>query len=242
MAPIKAVLFDLDDTLWPIVPAIERAEAILYEWIAVHAPRVARRHTIESLRQRRLALLEAHPHFAIDLRALRRAGLMEAFAAESEDMALVDQAIELFSQARNAVTPFDDVLPTLSRLQGRVAIGSVSNGVADLDAIGLGGFFQASIAAHRHGVAKPHASIFHAGCTALGVKPHETLYVGDDLFIDVEGAQKAGLRAAWMKRAELKREIMPPDSICPDVVISTLYDLEKWLDHRLTLAPAAHPR
>jgi putative hydrolase of the HAD superfamily len=230
MSPIKAVLFDLDDTLWPIVPAIERAEAILYEWICVNAPRVARRHTIESLRQRRLALLEAHPHLGIDLRMLRHAGLMEAFAAEGEDVTLVDQAIELFSAARNAVTPFDDVLPTLSRLQGRVAIGSVSNGVADLDAIGLASFFQASVAAHRHGVLKPHPSIFHAGCAALGVEPHETLYVGDDPFIDVKGAQKAGLRAAWMKRPELKPDITLPDDICPDVVISTLYELDIWLN------------
>jgi HAD superfamily hydrolase (TIGR01549 family) len=230
MAPIKAVLFDLDDTLWPIVPVIKRAEAILYDWICVNAPRVARRHTIESLRQMRLALLEARPHFHTDLRALRHASLMEAFAAEGEDAILVDTAIEVFSAARNEVTPFDDVLPTLSKLQGRVAVGSVSNGVADLDAIGLAPYFQASVAAHRHGVAKPHPSIFHAGCAALGVEPHETLYVGDDLFIDVEGAQKAGLRAAWIKRAELKPEITMPDYICPDVVISTLHELDQWLN------------
>jgi HAD superfamily hydrolase (TIGR01549 family) len=242
MAPIKAVLFDLDDTLWPIVPVIKRAEAILYDWICVNAPRVARRHTIESLRQMRLALLEARPHFHLDLRALRHASLMEAFAAEGEDAILVDTAIEVFSAARNEVTPFDDVLPTLSKLQGRVAVGSVSNGVADLDAIGLAPYFQASVAAHRHGVAKPHPSIFHAGCAALGVEPRDALYVGDDLFLDVEGAQKAGLRAAWMKRPELKSEVSLPGHIAPDVVFSTLYELDQWLTCRLLLAPAGKPR
>ena len=36
--PVKAVLFDLDDTLWPIAPTIIRAEALQYEWLAVNAP------------------------------------------------------------------------------------------------------------------------------------------------------------------------------------------------------------
>ena len=42
----KAVLFDLDDTLWPIVPVIRAAETILYTWLQQHAPRVADRFTI----------------------------------------------------------------------------------------------------------------------------------------------------------------------------------------------------
>jgi putative hydrolase of the HAD superfamily len=242
MRPIKAVLFDLDDTLWPIVPVIKRAETILYDWLAVNAPAVVRQFTIESLRERRLALLEADPRYRIDLRALRHAGLTEAFAAAGEDVRKVDLAIDIFSQARNAVIPFEDVLPTLSSLRGRVALGSVSNGVADLEAIGLAHYFQASVAAHRFGCAKPDAAIFHAACDALGVAPQEAVYVGDDPFIDVEGAQKAGLCAAWMNRAGLKPQITLPESIRPDVVCGTLYELDQWLSKRIMLAPAAPGR
>jgi HAD superfamily hydrolase (TIGR01549 family) len=242
MPPIKAVLFDLDDTLWPIVPVIKRAETILYEWLATNAPGVTRRFTIEALRERRLALLEANPRYRIDLRALRHAGLTEAFANAGEEVGKVDLAIEVFSAARNEVTPFDDVLPTLSRLHGRVALGSVSNGVADLETIGLAHYFQASVAAHRFGCAKPDPAIFHAACAALGVEPDEALYVGDDLFIDVEGAQKAGLRAAWMNREGLKPKTALPDTIRPDVVCSTLYELHQWLNERIMLAPTVGPR
>lgn len=242
MSPIKAILFDLDDTLWPIVPVIKRAETILYEWLTINAPGVTRQFTVEALRQRRLALLEENPRYAIDLRALRRAGLTEAFLSVGEDVAKVDLAIDVFSAARNEVTPFDDVVPTLSRLSTCVALGSVSNGVADLATIGLAHFFQVSVAAHRLGCAKPDPAIFHAACELLGVAPAEALYVGDDPFLDVEGAQKAGLRAAWMNREGLKPLVSLPDHIQPDVVCGTLYELDQWLDERTMLAPAARAR
>ena len=39
---IRAVTLDLDDTLWPIAPVIERAERILHEWCERNAPKFAR--------------------------------------------------------------------------------------------------------------------------------------------------------------------------------------------------------
>ena len=230
MSNIRAVLFDLDDTLWPIVPVIKRAEKLLYAWLKLHAPPVAQRVTIESMRERRQELMATDPVYQIDLRLLRRAVLVEAFSETGLDMRLVDEAMDVFSTARNEVTPFEDVLPALERLRGRVILGSISNGVADLHAIGMADYFQASVAAHHMGFAKPDAAIFHAACAALGVAPDEALYVGDDPFLDVEGAQKAGLRAAWINRLELGPERVLPEQICPDVVVGNLYELEKWLE------------
>ena len=41
LAKIKAITLDLDDTLWPIWPTIERAEKALHDWLAEHAPMAA---------------------------------------------------------------------------------------------------------------------------------------------------------------------------------------------------------
>ena len=38
---IEAVVLDLDDTLWPIAPVINRAEKALARWIVDNAPAVA---------------------------------------------------------------------------------------------------------------------------------------------------------------------------------------------------------
>lgn len=233
MSGIRAVLFDLDDTLWPIVPVIRRAENVLFEWLRTHTPAVAQRVSIESMRARRQELMATDPVYQLDLRALRHAVLTEAFLDTGEDMTMVDKAMEVFSRARNEVTPFEDVIPTLDGLRGRVALGSVSNGVADLHAIGLAHYFQVSVAAHRFGSAKPDAAIFHAACKELDVTPLEAVYVGDDPLLDVEGAQKAGLLAVWMNRQELDSVRTLPEHVRPDAVCTTLYELDQWLNQRM---------
>lgn len=229
MTPIKAVLFDLDDTLWPIVPVIKQAEVILHDWLSEHAPAVAQRFSIEELRAHRMRMMETEPRFRYDLQALRHAGLKQAFLAAGEDIGKVDHAMTVFAAARNRVTLFEDVLPTLASLSSRVKVGSVSNGAADLEVIGLAHHFHVSIAAHQMGCAKPDAAIFHAACDALEVAPHETVYVGDDPVLDVEGAQHAGLRAVWMNRIELGAARSMPGHIRPDAICTTLHELDAWL-------------
>jgi putative hydrolase of the HAD superfamily len=223
----KAVLFDLDDTLWPIAPVIIEAEKILYAWLAEHAPRVAQQYTIETLRQARLELLASRPEFQLDLGALRRAGLIAAFEQAGEDTAKVELAMVEFFAARNAVIPYDDVVPGLLRLKNRVLIGSVTNGNADLETIGLARHFHASVAAHQFGKAKPAPEIFQAGCAALGVHFSEAVYVGDDLLLDVQGAQRAGLRGVWMNRVGKRNEI--PHLVTPDAEVASLDELIAWL-------------
>lgn len=222
---VQAVLFDLDDTLWAIQPVLVRAETLLFDWLRQNAPRITRTHTIASLRERRMALLESDPVYRIDLWKLRHAALTEVFLEHGEDPGLVEQAMALFSEARSTVDLFDDVEPGLQRLGQSLTLGSVSNGFANLDRIGLAGHFKVSIAAHTFGRAKPDAAIFHAACDALGIAPAHTVYVGDDLALDVRGAQQAGLRAVWMNR--FGRQLEPgfaPDAICRD-----LHELQHWL-------------
>lgn len=223
---IKAILFDLDDTLWPIAPTIQRAEIILHDWLAQHAPRVTDIHTTDSLRARRMALMQETPRYRHDLWALRHTVLREALDACGDDPAKADAAMAIFSRERNVVALYEDVLPGLHNLGQRYALGSISNGYADLQEIGLAAHFRVSIAAHSLGIAKPEARIFHMACEALNVAPHEAVYVGDDPLLDVEGAQKAGLRAVWINRFERKL----PETIRPDLICTDLHGVARWLE------------
>ncbi len=228
----KAILFDLDDTLWPIAPVILQAEQTLHAWMQQHAPRVTDRFSIDNLRQARLALLATKPEFHLDLGALRRAGLLSAFEEAGEDLAKVEHAMVQFFAARNAVVPYDDVVPGLLRLKGRSLLGSVTNGNADLQAIGLAHHFQVSVAAHQLGFAKPDPAIFHAACRALDVAPAEALYVGDDILLDVQAAQRAGLRAVWLNRTGSTAHL--EHGVAPDATCASFDDLLDWLkrEHR----------
>jgi HAD superfamily hydrolase (TIGR01509 family) len=223
----KAILFDLDDTLWPIAPVILQAEEILFAWLREHAPRVVQQFTIDSLRQARLELLAREPAFQLDLGKLRRAGLLAAFETAGEDAAKVELAMAEFFAARNAVLPYDDVVPGLLRLKGRVLLGAITNGNADLRTIGLAHHFQATVSAPQFGVAKPDPAIFLAGCRALGVAPPDAVYVGDDVLLDVQGAQRAGMRGVWMNRNGSNKHI--EHGVAPDAIVRNVDELLDWL-------------
>jgi HAD superfamily hydrolase (TIGR01549 family) len=229
--PIKAILFDLDDTLWPVTPVLVNAESVLYAWLTENLPGVTQKFTKEQLRELRAEILLTDARYQIDLWSLRHAMLTHACHLTGEDKTQVDQAMAIFTVARNAVTPFDDVLPGLARLRERFTVGSISNGFADLQTIGLAHHFETSIAAHQFGRAKPDPAIFLAACDALGVTPQQTIYVGDDPILDVQASKNAGLIAVWMNR--FNRTL--PAYIVPDAICTTLHELDEWLTARIMI-------
>ena len=154
----KAILFDLDDTLWPIAPVILQAEESLFAWLREHAPRVAERFTIDSLRQARLELLARKPEFQLDLGKLRRAGLLDAFEQAGEDAGqgrTRDDPVLRRAQCRGALRR-RGARPAAPEATGCWS-ASITNGNADLRTIGLSHHFKVSVAAPELGVAKPDA-------------------------------------------------------------------------------------
>jgi FMN hydrolase / 5-amino-6-(5-phospho-D-ribitylamino)uracil phosphatase len=198
---IRAITLDLDDTLWPVWPVIERAEAALLQWLVTHAPQTAARFDLAGMRVVREQVARDQPTLAHDLSALRREAIERMLVASGEDSALAGPAFEVFFAARQRVELYADALPALQRLSARWPLLGLSNGNADIDRIGLGRWFRGSLGAHEAGVSKPDSRIFHVACERLGCTPGEVLHVGDDLRLDVHGSLGAGLQAAWIRRA-----------------------------------------
>jgi FMN hydrolase / 5-amino-6-(5-phospho-D-ribitylamino)uracil phosphatase len=199
-AHIRALAFDLDNTLWDVEPVIERAEQILHAWLAAHYPRIPELFSLEAMRTARYELARAQPERAYDYTWLRVESLARHARACGYDAAVADEAFEVFFAARNEVETFADVRPALARLSGRFALASLSNGNADLVRIGLADLFTVSLNARGIGCAKPDRRVFEALATALALKPLEIAYVGDDPYLDVEGARSAGMHTIWMNR------------------------------------------
>lgn len=222
---VKAVLLDLDDTLWPVAPVIGQAESALQTWLQQHAPAVAARYTAEQLRARRTALAARDPRFQYDLWALRHTLLREVMQECGEAPEQADRAMAVFAHARNQVSLYQDVVPALQKLGQTVALGSISNGFADLQAIGLAPHFKVSIAAYTFGCAKPDPRIFMAACEVLGLAPHQVLVAGDDLLLDVQGAQHAGMRGVWINRHGQAPDVAEAAGVRPDAICRDLYEL-----------------
>ena len=211
LSDIRAIAFDLDNTLWDVEPVLERAEQCLAAWLQEHCPRLALSR--EQMRAAREELARREPHNAHDVSYLRVTALAAHAREHGYDERVAAEAFEVFLAARNAVEIFPDVAPALARLRLQFALASLSNGNADLARIGLGYVFTVSLNARQIGAAKPHRRCFERLAQELAVDPAAIAYVGDDPQLDVAAARAAGLRTVWMNRRALAwpRELPPAD-------------------------------
>jgi putative hydrolase of the HAD superfamily len=203
LTKIRAITLDLDDTLWPIWPTIERAEKALQHWLLDHAPRTS---ALLSDPAARLALrhevMAGRPEMHHQLSAQRLALIQLALERSDENTALAAPAFEVFFDERNRVTLFDDALQSLAFLSARFPLVALSNGNADLARVGLAGYFKAGLSAQVFGVGKPDRRIFEAAAQAAGVPLDEVLHIGDDAELDVLAALACGMQTAWVNRED----------------------------------------
>ncbi len=200
---IKAISLDLDDTLWPVWPAIERAEAALDAWLGRHAPMTAALFANPTARHDiREQIVRTRPELKHNLSAIRREAIRLALYRSKENPLLAEDAFEVFFAARHEVTLFDDAMLALEFLSSRYPVVALSNGNADVARVGLGKYFRAAISAQEFGVGKPDPRIFHAAAGAVDVPAQHVLHVGDDATLDVLGALNAGMQTAWVNRSD----------------------------------------
>lgn len=223
---VRAVTLDLDDTLWPVMPALVEAEHCVDRWLRQHHPEVADAWPIEAMRELRDRVARENEHLSHDFSEQRRLTIRHAFAACGIDDAPVDALWSIYYAARNNVQLFPDSLPALERIAAQMPLASISNGNADLQVIGLHHLFHARLSASGVGIAKPDARIFLAAADALGVQPHEILHVGDDPLLDVVGARDAGLMTAWINRTGERWSHGP----APDLEFTDMTALADWIE------------
>lgn len=201
LSKIKAIGLDLDDTLWPIWPAIMRAEAQMVDWLMPRAPASAAIFADPAQRQTlREEVVRSRPDLGHNMSAVRRELIRQALVRSGEDTTLTESAFEVFYAHRMQVEFYADALPALAYLASRFPVIAVSNGNADVGRIGIGAHFRGDVSAHLLGVAKPDPRIFHAAARAAGVASHEVLHVGDDPALDVLGGLGAGMQTVWVNR------------------------------------------
>ena len=203
ISKIRAITLDLDDTLWPVWPTIDRAEIALQQWLAKYAPITAglfsdphQRIQLREQAQNRL------PQMHHDLSALRLEMIRLGLELAGEGTHHAQAGFEVFFAERNVVTLFDDALAGLTRLAQRFPVLAVTNGNADIHRVGIGHLFVGSVSARDVGVGKPDPRIFQAASDRLGLAPEMVLHVGDDAHLDVIGAMQTGMQTVWVNRSD----------------------------------------
>jgi HAD superfamily hydrolase (TIGR01509 family) len=194
-APLRAVLFDWGDTLFHAPHAPE----VIVEFARSHGVQVSESRarelwddvwiagkTPEEIAKGRDLSIEAHRRVWMDL-----------FSRWDSVVPGLSQALYERVMDPHSWVPFADTRATLEAVRRRgLKVGVVSNVPADLRPVfakhRLGGLVDSYTHSFEVGAEKPDPAIFLAAAKSLGVKPSETLMVGDH---EVDrGAERAGMR------------------------------------------------
>jgi putative hydrolase of the HAD superfamily len=103
-----------------------------------------------------------------------------------------------------------------------------------LDRLGLASSIDAMVFSNEHGECKPRTSIFDSLRRSLALAPDEIVFIGDNLYVDVFGAQRYGMRAIHFLPAVRGTAVAPPvehgEEIVPDAVIATLDEVPSVIE------------
>jgi len=215
LSAVRAICFDLDNTLWDIEPVLLRAERILTDWLRARYPKIPERFSPAEIMEVRESLLRERPDQAHDFTFLRRETLARVAEAAGYDRAMAHEAFATWHTARNQCVPFADVIPALETLRAAFRLATLSNGNADLGTIGLAHHFEVSLHAAALGCAKPAPEAYSALAAALTLRPAEILFVGDDPHADVAGPRSVGMQTVWVNRgaSEWPADFAPADHV-----------------------------
>jgi FMN phosphatase YigB (HAD superfamily) len=230
LAQVRVITLDLDNTLWDVQRVIEAAERELHEYLSQRYPRMTADLSLSAMTELREHIAKTHPDKAHDFTFLRKQMLLERAMLAQYDAeqahAIAEDAFEVFYRMRNRVTLFDDVLPALDWLYERYRLVSISNGNADLHAIGIAHYFDSSIWAREVGTLKPGALMFLRPLLEAQLDPAYFLHVGDDPVMDVTGARDVGYQTVWINRFEM---VWPERHAAADFDVKSLSELVELL-------------
>ncbi|MGE0482753.1 MAG: HAD family hydrolase [Gammaproteobacteria bacterium] len=208
---IKAILIDLDDTLWDPRPAFVRAERAQHAWLAARAPRLTARYSVETMREHRRELAVRRPDIAHDFTRLRTAALYDLLDEYGYPPEWAEAGVAVFVQERSRVDLFPDAVPALAALAREHTLVALTNGNADLGIAGVAEHFAACVSPAEAGVRKPDPAMFQFALDLAGADRAHAIHVGDQPLYDVEGARRADLAAVWVNRegADWPAELPP---------------------------------
>lgn len=102
-----------------------------------------------------------------------------------------------------SINIFPDTISVLEQLKKKVRLAIISNAqrlftIPELVKFDLVRYFETIIFSSDVKIKKPNPKIFLKALDDLKIQPHNAIYVGDNLFDDIGGAKKAGLKTIWV--------------------------------------------
>jgi putative hydrolase of the HAD superfamily len=217
----QAIIFDLDDTLYPERDYVLSGFRAVAQWAASHAAIPAD-----------TGYASLHELFA---QGVRGDTFNRWAAMHGHDPAtLVPECVRAYREHQPALTPFAGVPALLASLRQHYKLGLVSDGYLGVQRRKLAGLqlaasFDAVVFSDELGRAawKPSPQPFEEVARRLGIAPSAAVYVADNPAKDFLGARRAGMASIWLRRPGGEYTHLDPatPAHAPDLTVATLPEL-----------------
>lgn len=208
---IRAIGFDLDNTLFDHTEAAAEAMRRLIhqrDWTYTGETSVgAEWHRVETIyfSQYVAGIMTLVEHRRARMRVFLESTNATVSQHELDD--LWNAYLVHYAKSWVAYSDAHEALNELKALSIRMAVltnGQQAQQEAKLQAIGLSNMFEGCLAIGTVEALKPDPRAFQQLCRLLECEPHEVLFVGDDIDIDVRASINAGLNGVWLNRDALE--------------------------------------
>jgi len=235
---IKGIIFDINGTLtdirtneWHDDVYRVISNLLSYQGISLDQ-NVVKYFYFQIMKEQRAACGDRYPEFdAIgifrEMVTQHATDFTRALPAEK-----IEQIPLLLAETHRAASRFrmqlyPGVEDTIRQLHSKYHLAIISDGqtayaVPELNAVGLYGFFDPVIISGNFGYRKPDERLFTTALTTMKMDPSEVLFVGNDMYRDVYGAQKLGIKSVFFKS---NQGIQEKEGIKPDYIIYNFTEL-----------------
>lgn len=223
---LKAVVFDMDDTLYPESAYVRSGFRAVSDW-------AAERYQWDASESCTLL----NTLFDQGVRGDTFNRWLAAHGQETPDS--VAECVRVYRDHQPTITPYDDIPMLLKELKPHYKLGLVSDGYltvqqAKFAALGLGEWFDAVVFSDQWGREfwKPSPRPFEDVLARLNVTASDAVYIGDNPTKDFIGARQLGMKTVWYRpEGGVYADKQPPtEAHHPDRILTSYQDLLNTLE------------
>jgi putative hydrolase of the HAD superfamily len=210
----KHLFFDLDRTLWDFDASARQTFQDIFHRYKLHNIGIESVDKLmEVFSQHNDRLWELYRQGAVEknyLRGIRFELTLQSFGISDTVLAEKMSDDYVYFSPRN-VHLFPYAVEVLSTLYERYPLHLITNGFQEvqytkLEQSGLGSFFSTVTTSEEAGVKKPELGIFSHALSKSGAGASESIMIGDDLLVDLDGAARAGMDTVFFNPDRLSHQ------------------------------------